>query len=88
VSFRDRTEPGGANPYGGHPLTGWNNALVGAEIPIHILHWSGTSAPPWAAPNPNLYLVPFAAYSYHISNPTAGTDRDEAWGGGKIELTF
>src|SRR5262249_42137284 len=34
VSFRDRTEPGGANPYGGHPLTGWNHVQAGAELPI------------------------------------------------------
>src|SRR5262249_51365093 len=37
VSFRDRTEPGGANPYGGHPLTGWNHVQAGAELPIQLL---------------------------------------------------
>jgi hypothetical protein len=88
VSFRDRTEPGGANPYGGHPLTGWNHAQVGVEIPIHLAHLGGSSSAPWAPPDANLYLVPFGAYSYHISNPPPGTDRDEWWGGGKFEITF
>jgi hypothetical protein len=88
VSFRDRTEPGGANPYGGHPLTGWNHVQAGVEIPIHLVHLGGLSTTRWAPPDADLYLVPFGAYSYHISNPPPGTDRDEWWGGGKFELTF
>jgi hypothetical protein len=88
VSFRDRVEPGGANPYGAHPLTGFNHAQVGVEVPIHLAHLGGFSSAPWAPPDANLYLVPFGAYSYHISRPPPGTDRDEWWGGGKFEITF
>jgi hypothetical protein len=88
VSFRDRTEPGGANPYGGHPLTGWNHVQVGAELPIHLAHLGGFSSTKWAPPDADLYFVPFGAYSYHISNPPPGTDRNEGWGGAKFELTF
>jgi hypothetical protein len=88
VSFRDRTEPGGANPYGGHPLTGWNHVQAGAELPIHLAHLGGLSSTKWAPPNADLYFVPLGAYSYHISNPPPGTDRDEWWGGAKFELAF
>jgi hypothetical protein len=88
VSFRDRTEPGGTNPYGAHPLTGFNHVQVGAELPIHLAHWGGFSSTQWAPPDANLYFVPFGAYAYHISDPTPGTDRNEWWGGAKFELTF
>ena len=88
VSFRDRTEPGGANPYGGHPLTGWNHVQAGAELPIHLAHLGGFSSTKWAPPDADLYFVPVGAYSYHISNPPPGTDRNEWWGGAKFELTF
>ena len=88
VSFRDRVEPGGANPYGGHPLTGWNHFQVGARVPIHLLHLGGTSTENWAAPDAHVYFAPFGNYAYHISNPTAGTKRDEWWGGAEFELTF
>jgi hypothetical protein len=88
VSFRDRTEPGGANPYGGHPLTGWNHVQAGAELPIHLAHLGGFSSTKWAPPDADLYFVPFGAYAYHISNPPPGTDRNEWWGGAKFELTF
>ena len=88
VSFRDRTEPGGANPYGGHPLTGWNHVQAGVEVPIHLAHLGGFSSSKWAPPDADLYAVPFGAYSYHISNPPAGTNRNEWWGGGKFEITF
>jgi hypothetical protein len=88
VSFRDRVEPGGSWPYGAHPLTGWNHVQAGVEVPIHLAHLGGFSSAPWAPPDANLYLAPFGAYSYHISNPPPGTDRDEWWGGGKFEITF
>jgi len=88
VSFRDRTEPGGVNPYGGHPLTGWNHVQVGAELPIHLAHLGGFSDTKWAPPDADLYFVPFGAYAYHISNPPPGTDRNEWWGGAKFEVTF
>jgi len=92
VSFRDRTEPGGTsietappgNPrngsgvYGGHPLTGWNHFQAGVELPIHLVHLGGFSSERWAPPDAHLYFVPFGAYSYHISNPTPGTDRNDA----------
>jgi hypothetical protein len=88
VSFRDRTEPGGANPYGGHPLTGWNHVETGASLPIHLAHLGGFSSTQWAPPDADLYFTPFGAYAYHISNPPPGTDRDEWWGGAKFEVTF
>lgn len=88
VSFRDRTEPGGSNPYGGHPLTGWNHVQAGAEIPIHLVHLGGFSSVQWAPPDADLYFVPFGDYAYHISNPPIGTNRNEWWGGGKFEVTF
>jgi hypothetical protein len=88
VSFRDRTEPGGSNPFGGHPLTGWNHVETGAQLPIHLAHLGGFSSTPWAPPDADFYFVPFGAYAYHISNPTPGTDRDEWWGGAKFEVTF
>jgi hypothetical protein len=88
VSFRDRTEPGGANPYGGHPLTGWNHVQAGAELPIHLAHLGGFSDTKWAPPDADLYFVPLGAYAYHISNPPPGTDRNEWWGGAKFEVTF
>jgi hypothetical protein len=88
VSFRDRTEPGGANPYGGHPLTGWNHVQAGAELPIHLAHLGGFSDTKWGPPDADLYFVPLGAYAYHISNPPPGTDRDEWWGGAKFEVTF
>ncbi len=88
VSFRDRTEPGGANPYGGHPLTGWNHVETGASLPIHLAHLGGSSSSKWAPPDADLYFTPFGAFAYHISNPPAGTDRDEWWGGARFEVTF
>ena len=88
VSFRDRIEPGGSWPYGSHPLTGWNHAQVGVEVPIHLAHLGGFSGSRWAPPDANLYLVPSGAYSYHIANPPPGTDRNEWWGGAKFEVTF
>ena len=88
VSFRDRTEPGGANPYGGHPLTGWNHVQAGAELPIHLAHFGGFSDTKWAPPDADLYFVPLGAYAYHISNPPPGTDRNEWWGGARFEVTF
>jgi len=102
VSFRDRSEPGGTSLeiapagdprggsgiYGAHPLTGFNHFQAGIELPIHLLHLGGFSNTNWAPPDAHLYLVPFGAYSYHISNPTPGTDRNEWWGGAKVEVTF
>jgi hypothetical protein len=87
VSFRDRTEPGGANPYGGHPLTGWNHVEAGVRFPIHLAHLRASSGSLWA-PDVDFYFVPFGAYAYHISNPPAGTHREEWWGGATFDVTF
>jgi len=93
VSFHDRTEPVN-NPQNlkdiirGRTLSGFNNAQFGVEIPILLLHGGGVSTGPCAPPDPRLRLVPFAWYSYHISDPTPGTDRNEWWGGAKLALTF
>ena len=92
-SFSDRSEPV-ANPttiselLRGRSLDGFNHAQVGMELPIHLLHMTGTSSGPCAPPDVNVYFVPFAAYAYHISEPTPGTDRDEVWGGAKVTVTF
>lgn len=93
VSFHDRTEPV-ANPVKFHDfirgksVSGFNVAQVGLELPIHLFHVVGTSIGPCAPPDLRVNLVPFGAYSYHISEPTAGTDRNEAWGGVKVAVTF
>jgi hypothetical protein len=78
----------GSGIYGAHPLTGFNHFQAGVELPIHILHLGGYSSERWAPPDAHVYLVPTGAYSYHISNPTPGTDRNEWWGGAKVEVTF
>jgi hypothetical protein len=92
-SFRDRMRPVD-NPQNqedyvrGRPLTGWNVAQVGLELPIHLFHIVGYSSGPCAPPDVHGSLVPFFTYSYHISDPTGGTDRNEVWGGAKFAITF
>jgi hypothetical protein len=92
-SLHDRTEPV-QNPVTfrdfvrNKSLTGFDNAQVGIEFPIHLLHFVGYSNGSWAPPDVMLYFVPFGAYSYHISEPTAGTSRNEGWGGAKLSVTF
>ena len=88
VSFRDRVEPGGSWPYGSHPYTGFNHVQAGAELPIHLVHLGGFSSSQWAPPDADVFFVPFGDYAYHIGRPTAGTSRNEWWGGGKFEVTF
>jgi hypothetical protein len=63
-------------------------AQVGLELPIHLLQFVGYSSGPCAPPDVHLDLVPNFTYSYHISQPTAGTDRNEVFGGAKVALTF
>lgn len=102
-SFHDRSEPIDnpklINKHGfivpsfretlrGRSLTGWNVAQVGVELPIHLLHILGYSSGPCAPPDFHLDLVPFMTYSYHISTPPIGTDRNEVFGGGKFAITF
>jgi hypothetical protein len=92
-SLDDRTEPID-NPQTfhelirGRSLSGWNVAQAGLELPIRLLHFVGTSSVPCAPPDVTVYLVPFGWYSYHISEPTVGTDRNEEWGGVKLTVTF
>ena len=92
-SFHDRTEPI-SDPQTlrdlvrGRTLVGWNVAQAGLELPIRLLHFSGSSSTPYAPPDVTVYLVPSAWYSYHISDPTPGTDRNEVWGGAKVTVTF
>lgn len=92
-SFRDRSKPvNDPNDFSkiirGRPLTGFNVAQAGFELPIHLLHIVPDSNGPCRPADMTLNLVPFGAYSYHISEPTAGTDRNEVWGGVKLALTF
>ena len=63
-------------------------AQAGLEMPIHLLHVVGYSSGSCALPDVNLSFVPICTYSYHISEPTAGTDRNEVFGGAKLALTF
>ena len=101
VSFHDRSEPVGTAPPPGQPetrkfkdiirgrsLSGFNVAQVGLELPIHLFHFVGSSSGPYAPPDARVNLIPFGTYSYHISRPTAGTDRNEGWGGVKLAVTF
>jgi hypothetical protein len=56
------------------PLYGFNHFQAGAE-----LVWQITK---------QLSVTGFGDYAYHIANPTAGTDRNEWWGGGKVTYSF
>jgi hypothetical protein len=92
-SFHDRSEPIPdavklKDIIRGRSLTGWNVAQVGLELPIHLLHVVGYSSGPCAPPDLHVSLVPFMTYSYHISTPPIGTDRNEVFGGGKVAITF
>jgi hypothetical protein len=93
ASFHDRSEPV-LNPIHakdairGRSLSGFNVAQAGLELPIHFLHMMGFSSGPCAPADLNLYLTPFGWYSYHISDPTPSTDRNEFWGGVKLTATF
>jgi hypothetical protein len=88
VSFHDRTEPYG-NPQSfrqfvrSRSLVGFNNAQTGVKIPIELWRSHGPSGPEAV-----LDFAPFGAYSYHISDPPPGTNRNELWGGGQFEFTF
>lgn len=97
-SFHDRTEPvfiaGPVDPHtfkeilNGRSLVGWNHTQVGVEVPIHLLRFAGPSTTGQAEQGLRLNLVPFGDYSYHISTPPLGTDRNEWWGGVKLTLNF
>jgi hypothetical protein len=92
-SFGDRSEPvtqpaNFAEAIRGRPLRGFNVAQAGLELPIHLFHVVGNSSGPCAPPDLHVSLVPFMTYSYHISDPTPGTDRNEVFGGVKFAVTF
>jgi hypothetical protein len=87
VSFHERTERF-ENTERSRTFSGFNYAEVGVELPIHVFHWKGYSRTHYAPPDPRLDFVPFGAYSYHISDPPPGTDRNEVWGGAEFALTF
>jgi len=92
-SFHDRTEPVPdaikfKDTLRGRSLVGWNVAQAGLELPIHLFHMLGSSSGPCAPPDLHVDLVPGFTYSHHISRPTAGTDRDEIFGGAKLAITF
>lgn len=72
-SIKDRTEPLMAS-FGGRPLTGFSHAQAGLELAFHI--------------TPHIDIVPQAVYSYHMSQPPIGTDRNEVWGGVKVAVNL
>jgi len=73
-SFDDRTVPDAGSPFAGRPYTGFNNAQAGVELDFHI--------------TPNIAFVPFVNYSYHISDPPIGTDKNEFWAGVKVAVNL
>ena len=94
-SFHDRTEPAGVSgPFDekqlvrARSLVGFNNAQVGVKVPIVLWSGAGNASGSFAPAEAVFSFAPFGAYSYHISNPPIGTDRNEVWGGAQFELTF
>ena len=94
-SFHDRTEPADVSgPFDEkqlirtRSLVGFNNAQVGVKVPILLWSGTGNSTGSFAPADCVLTFAPFGAYSYHISTPPIGTDRNEVWGGAQFELTF
>ena len=94
-SFHDRTEPAGVSgPFDekqlvrARSLVGFNNAQVGVKVPIVLWSGSGNASGSFAPAEAVFSFAPFGAYSYHISTPPIGTDRNEVWGGAQFEFTF
>jgi len=94
-SFHDRTEPAGVSgPFNekdlvrARSLVGFNNAQVGVKVPIVLWSGAGNASGSFAPAEAVFSFAPFGAYSYHISNPPIGTDRNEVWGGAQFEFTF
>lgn len=79
-SFKDRSEgvavpPGKAGKVSSsRPLTGFNHVQVGAELVLQITRWLSVSG--------------LGNYANHLASPTAGTERNEWWGGGKVTVSF
>jgi hypothetical protein len=69
-----------ASAVAGHPLSsakplyGFNHFQGSAQLVLQITR--------------ELSLSGFGAYAYHIANPTAGTDKNEEWGGVYATLSF
>jgi hypothetical protein len=94
-SVNDRTEPFGASGtfvenhfIRARSLSGFNNAQVGVKVPIVLWSGTGNASGSYAPPEAVFSFAPFGAYSYHISDPPIGTDRNEVWGGAQFEFTF
>jgi hypothetical protein len=94
-SFHDRTEPSDVSgPFKekdfvrARSLVGFNNAQVGVKVPILLWSGAGNASGSFAPAEAVFSFAPFGAYSYHISNPPIGTDRNEVWGGAQFEFTF
>jgi hypothetical protein len=56
------------------PLFGFNHFQAGAELVFQATRW--------------LSVTGFGDYAYHIAEPTAGTHKNEWWGGGKVTVSF
>jgi hypothetical protein len=56
------------------PLTGFNHFQTGSELVLQI--------------SQNFKVVGFGNYAYHFAAPTAGTDKNEYWGGAKLVFLF
>lgn len=58
----------------GTPLEGFSHVQAGAQ-----LTWNVTDT---------FRVIPEVNYMHHISDPTLGTEENEWWGGGRIEVSF
>jgi hypothetical protein len=56
------------------PLYGFNHYQSGVDLVLRI--------------NRFLSVTGSGNYAYHIADPTAGTEREEWWGGGKVTVSF
>jgi hypothetical protein len=56
------------------PLYGFNHFQGGAELILQLNKW--------------LSVTGFGNWAHHIAQPTAGTERDEEWGGGYVTVSF
>ena len=73
-SVQDRTEPIINNSFGGSPFTGFTHAQAGLDLVFHL--------------TPHIDFIPQVVYSYHISNPPIGTDKNEFWGGVRVAVNL
>jgi hypothetical protein len=58
----------------GSPLRDWNHFQAGAELVFQVTN--------------NFRIIPQINYMHHISDPPLGTERNEWWGGAKVEYVF